>query len=268
MTWDVSPIAFSWGEASFRSYSLLVLLTWVAGYLLFSWQIQRGGGAVEEAGEFVVLGVLGVLVGARAGHVVFYDWARMLEKPTWALRIWEGGLSGHGALVGLVAALYWFTRQRELSLLEATDRFVFSAAAGAALVRLGALFNSESVGRVTDVAWAVRFPRYDSFMPEAPLRHPTQIYEVVFALGVLVFLLSLDGRLGKERRPLGALTGAFLLVYFSGRFGLEFFKELQQGDPTFGLTMAQILSIPVALAGAAVLVHSLRLRGPVGWIAG
>src|SRR5690606_30685260 len=126
-----------------RYYSLLFVGVFLGGYALLHWQIMRGGGPEEAAGDFIVYGVLGVLVGARLGHVIFYDLDQALENPLWVLQIWTGGLASHGAVIGLIIAMYLFTKSRKVPFLEGADRFAFSAALGATLVRLGNFFNSE-----------------------------------------------------------------------------------------------------------------------------
>ena len=119
-------------------------------------------------------------------------------------------------VLGLAVAMYAYTRRRRQSFVEGCDRLAFSAALGAILVRVGNLFNSEIVGKRTGSSWGVRFPRYDGYL-DPPLRHPTQLYEALLGLGVLGLLLWADRRLGKERRPRGALIALFLAAYFSGR---------------------------------------------------
>src|SRR6185295_10593732 len=126
-----------------RYYSMLFVVVFLGGYALLKWQIERGGGPAEDAGDFIVYGVLGVLLGARLGHVLFYDFQHAVEDPAWILKIWTGGLASHGAVLGLITAMYLFTRRRAIPFIEGSDRFAFSAALGAALVRLGNLLNSE-----------------------------------------------------------------------------------------------------------------------------
>src|SRR5690606_30293266 len=173
-----------------RYYSLLFVGVFLGGYAFLNWQIQRGGGSEETAGDFIVYGVLGVLLGSRFGHVLFYDLDKALADPLWVLQIWTGGLASHGAVLGLILAMYLFTKRRGVPFLEGADRFSFSAALGATLVRLGNFFNSEIVGRKTDGDWGVRFPHFDG--DNAPLRHPSQLYEVVLGLFVMLCLYWVD----------------------------------------------------------------------------
>jgi phosphatidylglycerol:prolipoprotein diacylglycerol transferase len=267
--------ALVWPDArpaiELRYYSLLFVVVFLVGYAFLNWQIRRGGGGVDEAGDFIVYGVVGVLAGARLGHVLFYDLEKAMDDPVWILKIWTGGLSSHGATVGLIIAMFLFTRSRGIPFLEGSDRFSFSAATGAALVRLGNFFNSEIVGRKTDGTWGVRFPRFDCPAVKAdpdcvaPLRHPTQLYEGALALLTLVVLLVADRAFAKEKRPRGAMISLFFAVYFTGRLGIEFTKEYQVASLEGTFTMGQYLSILPALIGWYGLWWSFKKKLPVGW---
>ncbi len=267
-------VALVWPNArpviELRYYSLLFVVVFLVGYAFLNWQIRRGGGGIDEAGDFIVYGVVGVLVGARLGHVLFYDLEKAMDDPAWIFMIWTGGLSSHGATVGLIIAMWLFTRVRKIPFLEGSDRFSFSAATGAMLVRIGNFFNSEIVGRETHSYWGVRFPRFDcppSKGPDcvAPLRHPTQLYEAALALLTLIVLLVADRAMGKERRPRGALISLFFAVYFTGRLGLEFTKEYQVQALEGTFTMGQYLSLIPALLGWYGLWWSFKKKLPAGW---
>ncbi len=246
-----------------RWYSLLFVGVFLGGYSLFNWQIRRGGGGDEVAGDFIVYGVLGVLLGARLGHVLFYDLDHALEDPAWIFKIWTGGLASHGAVIGLVLVMVLFTRRNGVPFLEGADRFAFSATLGATLVRVGNFFNSEILGRPTNSDWGVRFPLADG--ANAPLRYPTQLYEVALGLFVMLVLYLVDRRL-KENRPRGLLISIFFMLYFAGRFVVEFYKEYQVFSPAESpLTMGQFLSIPGFLLGVYGVQWSLRTKLPAGW---
>lgn len=249
-----------------RYYSLLFVGVFLGGYALLNWQIRRGGGGPEAAGDFIVYGVLGVLIGARLGHVLFYDLDKAIADPLWTFQIWTGGLASHGAVIGLIIAMWLFTKKRGVSFIEGADRFAFSAALGATLVRLGNFFNSEIVGRIVpDQSWGVRFPRHDVGLLEVPLRYPTQLFEFGLGLFVLFCLWLTDRLAGKERRPRGLLISTFFLVYFIGRFVVEFWKEHQTVEPTAYITMGQYLSIPGIVIGLVGIGWSLQAKLPVGW---
>jgi prolipoprotein diacylglyceryl transferase len=198
--------------------------------------------------------------------VLFYDLEHAMEDPLWVLQIWTGGLASHGAVIGLIVAMWLFTRRRGVPFFEGADRFAFSAALGATLVRLGNLFNSEIVGRVVpDQSWGFRFPRFDTNVAEAPLRYPTQLFEFTLGLVVLLALYLTDRWAGQEKRPRGLLISTFFVVYFGGRFGIEFFKEYEAIDPSSPLTMGQLLSILPFFMGVFGVFASLRSNLPAGW---
>ncbi len=266
-TWDLDPAIFHLGSFyELRYYSLIFVAVFLGGYQFLRWQIERGGGEEQDASDFFVYGVLAVLIGARLGHVVFYDYQKALEDPLWVLKIWTGGLSSHGAVAGLVVAMWLYTRRKGVTFLEGADRFSFSAALGACLVRIGNFFNSEIVGRPTDQTWGVRFPRYDHLV-DAPYRHPSQVYEAVLGLVVLLTLYLVDRWAGREKRPRGLLISTFFVVYFGGRMGIEFFKERQVEalEHVGGPTMGQMLSAPLVLLGIVGVILALRKRVPAGW---
>jgi prolipoprotein diacylglyceryl transferase len=270
-TWDIDPVLVhfpSWLSFmpvdGIRYYSLLYVGVFLGGYKLLDWQIRRAGGHPEDANDFVLYGVIAVLAGARMGHVFFYEWDRFLADPMWLFRIHEGGLASHGATIGLLLAMYLFTKFRRQSFIEGCDRFAFSAALGSILVRIGNFFNSEIVGRVTHADWGVRFPRYDR-VAEPPLRHPSQLYEVALGLGVMAALFLTDRALGKEKRPRGVMISLFMALYFTGRYVVEYFKEYQPGEATVGLSTGQWLSLVPAALGYLGLYVSFKKRIPAKW---
>ena len=250
-----------------RYYSLLFVGVFLGGYSLLKWQIVRGGGPAADAGDFIVYGVLGVLVGARLGHVLFYDLDKALRDPAWVFKIWTGGLASHGAVIGLILAMFLFTKRRGIPFLEGADRFSFSAALGATLVRIGNWMNSEIVGRVVPgQTWGVAFPRYDHGVVPVPYRYPTQLAEITLGFVVLGALYLIDRKLGREKRPRGVLISSFFAIYFSGRFFIEFYKEFE-GPITAGspVTMGQVLSLPGVLLGFYGLYWAFTRKVPVGW---
>jgi prolipoprotein diacylglyceryl transferase len=278
VTWNVDPILIHYPEwmplpgDGLRYYSLLYVLVFLGGYKLLDWQIRRAGGREEDANDFVLYGVIAVLVGARFGHVFFYEWdtfvAKLGSDPFWVFKIWQGGLASHGGTIGLLIAMYLFTKKRGQSFIEGCDRFSFSAALGSTLIRLGNLFNSEIVGKPTDGTWGFRFPRYDRGMAldQVPLRHPSQLYEALLGVTVISSLYLMDRALGKEKRPRGAMISLFFALYFTGRFLVEFVKE-NQSDFEAGmvLDMGQLLSVIPALAGFIGLAIALKRKIPAKW---
>ena len=259
-TFDLDPVLLDFGSFQVRYYGAIFAATLGVVYLFWRWQMRRGGYDQRITSDFMLWGVVATVVGARLGHFLFYEPQMLLQDPFSLLKIWHGGLASHGALVGLTIALVLFARRHKLRLLEVMDRFAFSAAVGAAGIRLGNFLNSEILGRPADVPWAVIFPRADV---ELIPRHPSQLYEFALGLAILGALVLVDRLAGKEKRPLGLLTGVFLTLYFAGRFCVEFFKDIQEAwERDLLLTQGQMLSVVPFLAGAALLAWALTRRCP------
>jgi prolipoprotein diacylglyceryl transferase len=273
-------IWFFLGESlQLRYYSLLFVVVFLGGHALLNWQVKRGGGSPEVASDFIVYGVLGVLVGARLGHVLFYDLDHAIQDPIWVFKIWTGGLASHGAVIGLIIAMYLFTKKRGVPFLEGSDRFAFAATLGATVVRIGNLLNSEIVGRVVpDQSWGIKFPRADipggmerlSFSAEelaqVKYRYPSQLFEIALGTCVFIGLLIADRAMGKEKRPRGALISWFFVLYFGGRLFTERYKEFEAVEPGAVLTMGQWLSFPGLLLGLFGLYRAYKRKEPAGWV--
>lgn len=273
-------IWFFLGETlQLRYYSLLFVVVFLGGHALLNWQVKRGGGSPEVASDFIVYGVLGVLVGARLGHVLFYDLDHAIQDPIWVFKIWTGGLASHGAVIGLIIAMYLFTKRRGVPFLEGSDRFAFAATLGATVVRIGNLLNSEIVGRVVpDQSWGIKFPRADiqggmerlSFSAEelaqVKYRYPSQLFEIALGTCVFIGLLIADRAMGKEKRPRGALISWFFVLYFGGRLFTERYKEFEAVEPGAVITMGQWLSFPGLLLGLFGLYRAYKRKEPAGWV--
>ena len=262
--WDLNPTILHLGPLQLRYYGIIFASMLYIAFILWKKQVLRGGYSEELADKFLLWGVIGVLAGARLGHCFFYEPERYLADPVTILYFWKGGLASHGATIGVPIALILFALRYKLNVLETLDRCTMSSAVGAAAVRLGNFFNSEIVGRPTDVPWAVRFPWHDCRSPEmceaAVPRHPSQLYEFAFGLFVLFTLYWADKKAGEEKRPLGMMTGIFLGLYFFGRFCVEFVKEYQVDrliEKASFLTMGQYLSIIPCAIGTGVLIWAL-----------
>ncbi len=260
--WDIDPVILRMGPLQLRYYGIIFASMLYIGFFIWRKQMLRAGYSLELAERFLLWGVIAVLVGARLGHCLFYEPERYLSDPIQILYFWKGGLASHGATIGLVVAMLGFSIKYKLRFLEVLDRMSIPSAVGAASVRFGNFFNSEIVGRQTDVAWGVYFPRYDDMMGLPPtVRHPSQLYEFAMGLTVILALYLADKWAGKEKRPLGLLAGLFLVLYFAGRFSVEFVKEYQTLQ-TGSLTMGQYLSIIPFTVGVGLLVWVAKTRIP------
>ncbi|MBN2722730.1 MAG: prolipoprotein diacylglyceryl transferase [Deltaproteobacteria bacterium] len=267
-TWDINPEIFRLGPLAVRYYGLLFVGVFLGGFYFLRWQMMRVGWKEEDVSDFIIPGMLAVILGARLGHVFFYEPGYYLSHPAQIIQFWKGGLASHGATLGLIVAIIYYAMRKKISIAEVADRFSFSAALGATLVRLGNFFNSEIVGRVTGGSWGVRFPRSHEDRAlafanqEVPLRHPSQLYEALMGAAIILVLYLTDKALG-EKRPRGLLGAMFLSLYFTARFIVEFFKEYQTGLKEHHLlTMGQVLSIPLALAGYIWLFIAIKQNKP------
>lgn len=266
-TWDVDPILIPIaGVLQVRWYGVWFVLVFWLGWLLLRWQMVRAGRDAAVAGGFVYWGSIGLVLGAWLAHRLFYEWERVRSHPLALLDVRDGisGLSSHGAAVGLMVAMWLYARRTGIPLGEMFDRFSFSAAVGATLVRIGNFFNSEIVGIEVDGGawWAVCLPRHDD--PPVP-RHPSQLYEAAIGMVVLAVLLIVDRGAGGERRPRWLLAGTFLLAYFPLRIAVEYLK-VPHDRPDVGWDTGQWLSLPFVVLGVlfvrSALVHRLPASGP------
>jgi phosphatidylglycerol:prolipoprotein diacylglycerol transferase len=243
--WNVSPEIIKLGPFSLRWYGLLFASAFVFGYIILSkiYQLEKKPQAdLEQLSIFVILGTV---IGARLGHCLFYDPVFYLSHPIEIIKVWEGGLASHGAAIGILTSIYLISKkQKDKSMLWILDRVVIVVALGGALIRLGNLFNSEIIGKATDLPWAFIFARID----DVP-RHPTQLYESFFYLITFATLYFTYMKTQKKSKQ-GYLFGLAIVMIFGSRFFVEFVKENQSPfEKGMILDMGQILSIPFVLAG-------------------
>ncbi|MBF8961981.1 prolipoprotein diacylglyceryl transferase [Pontibacter sp. FD36] len=260
ITWDVSPSIFSIGSFEVRWYGLLFALAFVFGQRILT-KIYVAEGRTEGDVDVITLYmIIGTVVGARLGHTLFYQPEYYLSNPIEILKIWEGGLASHGATIGILLALWLFSRKHNFDYMWVLDRIVIVVALGGALIRLGNLMNSEIFGRPTDLPWGFIFVRQSEYS-HVP-RHPTQLYESfsVFLLFVLLYWLW---KKYKEALPKGLLFGIFVTALFTFRFLVEFLKEVQvEKEATMALNIGQQLSIPLIIIGLFILFRVWRNPKP------
>jgi prolipoprotein diacylglyceryl transferase len=199
--------------------------------------------------------ILGTVIGARLGHCLFYSPGYYLSNPLEILMVWKGGLASHGATIGILIALYLYTKKKKENILWLLDRIVIVTAIGGASVRFGNLFNSEIIGKATDVPWAFIFTSVDDIP-----RHPAQLYESIAYIILFFILLFLYIKKWKQLNR-GFLFGLFLILLFSSRFFIEFYKENQSGfEAGMLLNMGQVLSIPFIITGVIFIFRSLKSK--------
>jgi phosphatidylglycerol:prolipoprotein diacylglycerol transferase len=246
----IDPIIFSIGPVSLRWYGTMYLIGFIAAMFLANKAADRSHGlwTREQVSDLLFYGFLGVVLGGRVGYVLFYQFDYFLSDPLYLLEIWQGGMSFHGGLLGVILAIFIFARKSQKSFLMVGDFVAPLVPIGLGMGRLGNFINAELWGRETDVAWAMVFPTDQLQLP----RHPSQLYE--FALeGVVLFALLYI--ISRKTQRLGLASGVFLIGYGVFRSIVEFFRE---PDAHLGLyfsfiSKGQILSIPMILAGIFII---------------
>jgi phosphatidylglycerol:prolipoprotein diacylglycerol transferase len=257
------PIAIAIGPIAIRWYALAYI-----GGIVFGWLYARaliknerlwGGPApisLVQLDDFILWVTLGIIVGGRTGYVLFYNLPFFVAHPAEIFELWKGGMSFHGGFMGCVIAVIAFARVNKISILSLGDLTTAVAPIGLLLGRLANFINSELWGRAADpsLPWAMIFPN------GGPLpRHPSQLYEAGLEGIVLFAILAVMVRLGALKRP-GLILGSFIAIYGLARIAGEHFREPdpQLGFLWGGLTMGMLLSVPMVIAGAILIVSSWR----------
>ena len=260
ITWDANPILID-SFVQVRWYGLMFAIGFWIGYNIM-YKIFRHEGAPERWLGILFLWVAaGTVIGARLGHVFFYEWDYYSMHPSKILAIWEGGLASHGGTIGIMIAVILFsiitTRRNPL---WTFDRLVIPIALVGAMIRFGNLMNSEIYGHPTTLPWGFIFVRGHEY-PGLPC-HPTQLYESACYLALFVLLMWMYWKKNAERRP-GLIFGVFFTVLFSCRFLIEFVKNPQVDfEANMTLNMGQLLSIPFIFIGIGLIIYSM-VRPPV-----
>lgn len=260
ITWDASPEIFRIGSFALRWYGLMFAL----GFMLGFWMVRKmflAEGAPEKWLDYLFYFLIGgTILGARFGHVVFYQWDYYSEHLSEIPKVWEGGLASHGGVVGVVLALalfsYFISRK---SFFWVSDKVAAPIALVGAMIRFGNLMNSEIVGIPSDKPWAFKFVNAArASMREVP-RHPVQLYELLSYLLVFGILLWLYWKKDAWKKP-GLLTGLWFIGIFGFRFIWEYFKS-DQGGFGVALTTGQWLSVPCVLAGLVMVLLAKKKVG-------
>ncbi len=259
IVWDWNPNLFE-GFVSVRWYGMMFAIGFTIGYFIVARMFKHEGAPESWLGTLLLWVVAGTIIGARLGHVFFYEWDKYSQNPIEILYVWEGGLASHGGTIGVILAVILFsiiTTKR--SPLWTFDRLVIPIALVGALIRLGNLFNSEIYGGPTDLPWGFQFVRsyqwVTQFAPAAV--HPTQIYEALCYLALFALLMWMYWKRNDEERP-GLILGVFFTVLFGCRFLIEFIKNSQEPwEDDMMLNMGQWLSIPFILAGIFFIIRAL-----------
>lgn len=261
ITWDVSPVIFKLGFFTLRWYSLAFMVGFLVGYEIVARMFRHEGAPERWLGLLLMWTVAGTIVGARLGHVFFYEWDLFSQNPIKILYVWEGGLASHGGAIGVILGVILFsivTTKR--SPLWTFDRLVVPIALVGGLIRLGNLMNSEIFGHATTLPWGFRFvnsPEWQALYAGQAC-HPTQIYEAICYFALFALLMWMYWRKNAEERP-GLIFGVFLIGIFTPRFFIEFIKNPQEAfEQSMALNMGQWLSIPFIIAGISLIIYAMR----------
>ncbi|HDR9043168.1 TPA: prolipoprotein diacylglyceryl transferase [Burkholderia vietnamiensis] len=286
---NFDPVAIHLGPLAVRWYGLMYLVGFIAAIVVGRVRLKlphvaAQGWTAKDIDDMMFYGVLGTVLGGRLGYVLFYKADFYLSHPLDIFKVWEGGMSFHGGFLGVTLAMILFAWQRKRHWLQVTDFVAPMVPTGLAAGRLGNFINGELWGRVTDPSapWAMLFPgamRDDAaWLPKHPAlvekwhladvfmqyqmlpRHPSQLYEIALEGVVLFFVLFFFSR---KPRPMGAVSALFLIGYGLARFTVEFAREPDDflGLLALGLSMGQWLSLPMIVAGIAMMVWAYRRRG-------
>ena len=265
----LSPIALDLGFFELRWYSLAYLAGIFIGYWYMLKLLKQPGApmARRHADDLVFYAAVGVILGGRLGYVLFYNPGFYLANPLDILKLWDGGMSFHGGLLGTVAGILYLSWKQKLPALRIHDYVACVAPIGLFFGRLANFVNAELWGAPTTVPWAVRFPEFMVGRPFlGPPRHPTQLYEAILEGAVLFAILWWMFWKTEARYQPGKLVGAFGLFYGLFRFAVEFVREpdsqLVEFARATGLHMGQWLSIPLIVGGAWLMwtANSRRVR--------
>jgi phosphatidylglycerol:prolipoprotein diacylglycerol transferase len=248
---DINPEIFRIGPMAIRWYSLMYILGFLASYILVRYQvkIKRLNISKEAIDSLYSYLIVGLLIGARLGYIIFYNLSFYIQNPLEIIAVWHGGMSFHGGLIGSIFAGFIFCKRYNFDFWQMADLVIVTAPIGIGLGRIGNFINGELYGRPTNLPWAMIFPT------GGPIpRHPSQIYEF-FLEGVVLFILL--WRLKEREIKPGMLSAFFLVIYGFFRFFIEFFREpdIQLGFILGFFTMGQILCLAMILVGALIIIR-------------
>ncbi len=275
---DFDPVIFSVGPVALRWYGLMYLV----GFVFAMWLANRradkpvSGWKRSEVETLLYAGFVGVFLGGRIGYVLFYNFPLFAENPLYLFKVWDGGMSFHGGLMGVIIAMWWFARRTKRHFLQVADFVAPLIPFGLGMGRIGNFINGELWGRVTlDTPWAILFPTSysedvklaaadPSLMPVLEQygvlpRHPSQLYEMLLEGIVLFIILNVFVR---KSRPMGSVSGLFLIGYGLFRIIVEFFRQPDAQLGLFGgISMGQILSVPMIIIGVLMMVWAYKCPG-------
>ncbi|MDE6454156.1 MAG: prolipoprotein diacylglyceryl transferase [Muribaculaceae bacterium] len=257
--WNANPDLITW-PVTIRWYGLMFAIGFWIGFNVVARMFRREGAPESWMSSLLIYVAVATVVGARLGHVFFYQWDYYSQHPLKILATWEGGLASHGGAIGIIIAVLLYSRfVTHRNALWTFDRLTVAIAMVGGLIRIGNLMNSEIFGHATTLPWGFMFPRSAEWhaLYEGVACHPTQLYEAFTYLALFGLMMYMYWRRNAGERP-GLLFGTFLVGVFGARFLIEFIKNPQVAfEADMALNMGQLLSIPFVLAGILLIVRAL-----------
>jgi len=255
----IDPVIFQIGPVAVRWYSLAYVIGLISAWLLIKY-FNRKSKVFDEksmSDDFFMYGIFSVILGGRLGYVIFYNLPFYLKNPMDIFKIWEGGMSFHGGLIGVLIGSWMLCRKYKIDFLSFMDLLSISIPIGLFLGRIANFINLELYGRITTSKFGVVFPNGGD-MP----RHPSQLYEAILEGAILFILLFSLAKFTDIRQKKGCLSGVFLTGYGISRFLVEFFREpdVQIGYIMKYFTLGQLLSVPIVVFGIFLVINSIKLR--------
>ena len=255
----IDPIAISIGPIAIRWYALAYIAGLLLGWKYVVYYCSKTPNIMSkrDVDDLLFWATLGVILGGRLGYILFYNLDYYLDNPANILKVWQGGMAFHGGFMGVILAIILFARKRGISTMGVLDAVAVATPIGLFFGRIANFINGELFGRTTDVPWGIVFPNGG---PEP--RHPSQLYEAALEGLILFVVLFILSRNSFVRHRPGILGGTFVAGYGISRIIVEFFRQpdAQLGYLAGGITMGQILSIPMVLVGVSCIVYALKSK--------
>ena len=253
---NIDPVLIQLGPVAIHWYGIMYLLAFASALWLGNRRAKIVGFSQDQVSDLIFLGAIGLVLGGRFGYILFYQFEAFLAQPSLLIRVWEGGMSFHGGLLGLFAGIAWFARKHHFKFHQVLDFVAPIGPIGLGAGRLGNFIGGELWGRPTDLPWGMVFPHVDALA-----RHPSQLYQMVLE-GLLLF--TLVWVYSAKPRAAYQVSGLFLLAYGVQRFVVEFARQpdAHLNYVAFDwMTQGQLLSVPMIILGVYLLVRKTPIKG-------